>query len=116
MKKSLIAVALAFMSLSTAAHAKPSDGLYLPTLDVFYGDLNLSNTHGARVMLKRIKFAAARVCGHAPDTMLDLKGRANYKSCVRVAMSDGVSQLKAPLVTALYTGQRAADVRIAGGN
>src|SRR5262245_21644269 len=116
MKKLLIATALAFMSLSAAAEAKPVGDMYLPSLDVFYGDLNLSNPSGARVVLKRIKFAASRVCGGEPDTMLDLVGRRQYKHCVGIATKDGVSQLKSPLVTAVYTGRTAADMRVALGD
>lgn len=115
MKKTLTAVALVFMSLS-AAQADSGRSTYLPSLDVFYGDLNLSNTYGAAVALKRIKFAATRVCGGRPDSMLDLKSVTQFKGCVTSATREGVSQMKAPLVTALYTGQNAAGMRFAAGN
>ena len=110
MKKSLTLVALAFMSLCSAAQAEQGDSLYLHHLDVSYGDLNLANPDGARMMFGRIKLAASAVCGGAPDSMLDLTSRRFYKTCVRAATADAMSQLKAPLVSQHY---RETDARLA---
>lgn len=112
MKKLLIAVALAFASFPVVADARPTDRLVTASIDVFYGDLNLNHTAGAAVMLNRIKNAAGRVCGGAPDS-LDLRGQKDFRACVISATNDAVRQLNAPLVTALHTG-RISDPRVAG--
>ncbi len=102
MKKSLIACAFAFSSLPLVAHAQPVDGWgRLESLDVFYGDLNLSNPAGAEVILNRINFAATRVCGGLPD-IRELRERTQFKACVRVATEEAISEVNAPLVSALY--------------
>ena len=102
MKKSLIACALAFSSFPLVAHAQPAEGwAALESLDVFYGDLNLSNPAGAEVMLNRINFAATRVCGGLPD-IRELRLRLYFKACVRAATEDAVDEVNAPLVSALY--------------
>lgn len=112
MRKSLIAVVLAFSSLPMIAEARPNDGVLATSqVEVFYGDLNLNHPAGAAAMLGRIKQAAIRVCGGAPHAM-DMQGRRNFRHCVDTATNDAVRRLNAPLVTALYTG-RPADQRVA---
>jgi len=110
MKKSLIACALAFSSLPLAAHAEPADRLdptaigtraAIDFLDVIYGDLNLTNAAGAKVLYSRIKFAATRVCGGLPD-IREMRERRNFKACQQAATNDAVRQVNAPLVTALF--------------
>jgi len=110
MKKSLIACALAFSILPLAAHAEPAaqmDPSAIGTraavdfLDVVYGDLNLTNAAGAKVLYSRIKFAATRVCGGLPD-IREVQERRNFKSCLQTATNDAVQQVDAPLVTALF--------------
>jgi len=113
MKKSLIAVALASLSLSTAYAEPRNEGMYLTSLDVYYGDLNLKNRGGAETALGRIKRAASDVCGGAPDSMLDLTSHRLFKTCMRVAVNDAVKQLKAPLVTALHTDEPMVESRFA---
>ena len=103
MKKTLVVLAFACLSLSPAA--KADDAQYLPQLDVFYGDLNLASPSGAKVALRRIKYAASAVCGSAPDTMLDLTAYDLYKDCVLEAVDEAVEQLHAPLVTTLYMSE-----------
>ena len=114
MKTSLIALVLAFSSFSLVAQAQPVYGPQAWQLDVPYADLNLSNPVGAQAMLSRIKHAASHVCGGVPD-MLDLRSWSQYRTCVHAAMDDAVSQLHAPLVTAMYTGRPSSDTRLAYG-
>ena len=115
MKKLLLASVLAFMSSPMIANAQPGDWPQdVLRLDVPYGDLNLTNEFGAQTLLRRIKFAAIRVCGGAPDGF-DPTGRRQFRACMRTAMDDAVAQAHVSLVTALYTGQSEDDPRFASG-
>lgn len=82
------------------------------SLDVTYSDLNLANPAGADAMLKRIRHAAAKVCGGAPSagSLLELR---QYRACVRTAVEEAVRRLDAPLVTALHQGAQVTDPRFA---
>lgn len=111
MKRTLVAIALALASVSTTTNAAVADDLR-PQIDVPYGDLNLANPTGAKVMLRRIAKAAEFVCGGRVD-MRDVGERSVFKGCVRTAVSDAVGQLNAPLVTALHEGRDPADPRLA---
>lgn len=107
MKKLLIASVLAFSSLPLTANAQPApEWATLVTLDVPYGDLNLSNPMGAKVMLNRIKFAATTVCGSHTD-LREVREHMVFKACVRDAMEGAIDELHAPLVTSLYRGELA---------
>lgn len=113
MKKSLIAALLALSSFTMVAEGRANDGVLTTTrIEVPYSDLNLNHPAGAAAMLGRIKAAAVRACGGAPDA-LDMAGRKAFRDCVTVATNDAVRQLNAPLVTALHTG-RISDPRVAG--
>ena len=116
MKKSLIAVALAFMSLAPAVQAQPgytdTSSLSVAYLEVSYADLNLRSSAGANVMLNRIKFAARKVCGGEPD-FVDIPMRHFFKGCVLRATDDAVDQLGAPLVTSLYMHDQELNTRLA---
>jgi UrcA family protein len=51
-------------------------------------------------MLKRIRHAAAQVCGGEPD-LRELRERRYFKHCVRATTKDAVRQVDAPLLSAL---------------
>lgn len=105
MKNLLIAATLALLSGPVAVYAAPNDGLLATSrIEVSYSDLNLNHPAGAAAMLARIKHAAVRVCGGAPQAM-DIRDRKNFRDCVAAATRDAVRQLNAPLVTALFTGE-----------
>lgn len=105
MKTALTLAALAFASLSVAAHAQQVDvSKDVATLDVPYADLNLSHPAGAQAMLNRIKAAASRVCGGKPDAR-EMQATAHYRTCVAAATQNAVAQLDDTRVTALYTGR-----------
>lgn len=109
----LLATALALTRLTAIVPAQADIGSHnVPQIDVPYGDLNLSNAAGARVMLQRIKAAASRVCGGAPDLRFPVEVR-RYRQCVRFAVDQAVAQLNRPMVTALHNGRPATDPRFA---
>ena len=111
MKRTLIAVALALASVSITTNGAVADD-QRPQIDVPYGDLNLANPTGAKVMLRRIAKAAEFVCGGRPD-LCEMSDRSVFKRCTRIAVADAVAQLNAPLVTALHEGRDPADPRMA---
>jgi UrcA family protein len=83
------------------ALAAPSPGEPRTVVRVPYGDLDLAAAPGARVMLARIKAAADRACGGAPD-IRELARQPGYDRCVRDASTLAVRDLHAPLVTAAF--------------
>jgi UrcA family protein len=104
MRKALIVSALAALCLSATAQADPST-LSLShervTLDVPYGDLDLSRPAGAKTMVYRIRHAAADACGGEPF-IREMRERRVFKVCLRQAMAEAIDELRAPLVTAMY--------------
>lgn len=75
---------------------------------VSYAGLNLANEGDARVLLQRIRRAAARVCSPTPDPLV-MSSRA-YRRCTREATSNAVANLHSPMVTALYQGKSPVEV------
>lgn len=107
MKVTLFLAALALASLPAVAQARPTGVSGAPTIDVPYGDLNLSRRAGAEVALSRIRAAATQVCGGQPEN-LDLTAFARYRSCVSAAVRNAVADLNAEMVTQLYAGNSRA--------
>jgi len=71
----------------------------LRTATVAYADLDLNRDAGALVMLQRIRSAAKRVCEPEPTTLAE---RSAYRICYDSALSDALSGLHNPRVSALY--------------
>jgi UrcA family protein len=111
MRKALIAAALAALSMSATAHADQSSLTHERiTLDVPYGDLDLSRPAGAKTMVYRIRHAAADACGGEPF-IREMRERRAFKICLRQSMAEAIDALKAPLVTAMYE-QEVAENRL----
>lgn len=104
MKLALATCALAALGLTATAHADSST-LSLThervTLEVPYGDLDLSRPAGAKTMVYRIRHAAADACGGAPF-INDIRERRAFKICFRTSMAAAIDELRVPLVTAMY--------------
>lgn len=62
------------------AYAKTDDGV--PTREVGYSDLKLHTTEGQRILKKRVKLAAAQVCGEKSDIITI--GTPNYFCSISV--------------------------------
>jgi UrcA family protein len=102
MKATLIACALAALTIATAANAQPgSVNKDTLRLAVPFGDLDLSRPAGAQVMMRRIRFAATEACGGLPF-INEVRERKAFKVCLRQTMADAVGGLGAPLVTAAF--------------
>ena len=71
--------------------------------------LDMQSAAGAKIMLGRIQTAAGAYCGTAP-VIADLGATAAWKQCVKDAVANAVSQLKAPMVSVAYKGPEAQTV------
>lgn len=78
---------------------------------VGFSDLNIQTTAGAQALIHRIKAAARRVCGPAPD-MHDLDGGRSYNNCLENSTTQAMASINDPLVATL--GVR--PVALAAGN
>jgi UrcA family protein len=87
----LAAVALTAVLTAHAAWAAPEDS-GPRTAVVRYSDLDLSQSHDVKRLYERIKSAAQEVCDNNPGS--DLRRLTIYKSCIRDAVSNAVSQLR----------------------
>jgi UrcA family protein len=104
MKHIRLLSAMVAMMLVAPAHAGPSGTIHeLPTIEVSYSDINLATTQGAEVMLRRIVFAAKRVCGDRSG-IREITERQEVRVCVRVASATALEKIKAPQLAALLDG------------
>ena len=95
-------LALALSGCVAGAPQKSADSPDVPTKTVRYAELNLNTADGARALFRRIKYAAADVCGSFDG--LSLAQKAIWQKCYERALVDAVSQVNQPRVTALYQG------------
>ncbi len=68
---------------------------------VRYTDVDISTSHGAETLVRRIKNASEMVCGPHKGKM-SLKERTDYKQCMKEAMDDAVQSVNSPTVTDAY--------------
>jgi len=92
----LTAVALTGFLTAHAASAAPADG-EPRTAIVNYQDLDLSQPKDVQRLYGRIKRAAREVCDNDPG--FDLQRLSIFKSCLRNAVSDAVSQVQSAQLT-----------------
>ena len=105
MKRFLLCAALGaavFMGAATVAQAE--DG----TMRVKLAGLNLTTQAGAQTALARIRWSAGVFCEAGPG-LKALERSAQVDRCVSEMTRKGVTQLNAPLVTALLDDQGAVD-------
>jgi UrcA family protein len=79
-----------------------------PSRTVKFGDLDIQTAAGAKILYKRIRYAAAKVCepvDHDPVT------REAMPVCVATAIDNAVRTVNAPYLTALRFGD--SNVRLA---
>jgi UrcA family protein len=74
---------------------------------VKYADLNLTAAAGADALYRRIKVAAADVCGYEGRSLAEI---ANWHDCMHGAVADAVAAIDSPLLTARATGKRPVPV------
>jgi UrcA family protein len=97
---------LALASAATLAFAAPAAAQTsdAPTrIVVRYSDLDLGAPAGARVLMQRIRTAAATACGEAPDIRA-LDQHAQFAACRDGAVDAAVDRLASPMVSAVARG------------
>jgi UrcA family protein len=98
------AVAL-FLAITTLAPAAAAQSPGQPvSIEVSYADLDLSARAGAETLLRRMKWAAAKICGERPSP-LQIGATIRHAACTRGAMKNAVETLNVPMVTALFNRQ-----------
>jgi len=103
MLKQVTATALVAATVLLTAHAAQAQTGEPTTKStrVSYAGLNLANESDARVVLQRIRRAAAQVCGPDLGASAVIASRS-YMRCKKDATSNAVADLRSPLVTAIY--------------
>ena len=87
---------------------------YKASESVSYADLDLSTPHGARTLLRRIDFAAKRVCGPEPShSPLQPQLTAFYQRCVRESVDTTVDSIGSSLLSAMNGEQKTAGAALA---
>jgi UrcA family protein len=80
----------AFLTLATAAQADDFDTKY--SVQVAYGDLNLSSPASAAILASRLRTAATTVCERA-DTTLPHMAKSEMQLCINTAIEVAMSKL-----------------------
>lgn len=112
-----LALTLALASVAGVMPAIASDDLTVTvtstlnarhTQKVDYGDLDISNVRGAKILVKRIRAAANEVCETPMGN--ELSGVQKHLDCVRDTVKATIASLNNPVVTAVYTGKQPSPV------
>ena len=99
MVRAAAVLALASVGIATAGAANAAS-TEAPSLRVNYSDLNLSNPSDAHLLYRRLKGAAADVCGNVDSR--DLQAYSHFQLCYRSALERAVQQVNAPELLAVY--------------
>ncbi len=98
---------LALAAIALAAQAASAQDT-VRSLKVSYGDLNVHTAAGAELLYQRIRGAAHFVCGARGRSLLE---QQQWRSCVRGAISEAVTRVHSPLLSALDAGAGAVQVK-----
>ena len=102
----LAATIFAALTCSIATVSFASDSSDPLQVKVKYGDLNVSSTAGATTLYTRIRIAAEAVCHpFQPSNIADLAARSVFAACVHKAMSNAVSDVDQPTLSAIYNAK-----------
>ncbi|MET0658177.1 MAG: UrcA family protein [Steroidobacteraceae bacterium] len=101
-------VAWGSVSIQTVEAAAARD---VPQRTVRYADLDLSREADAKALYGRIQGAARSVCPRLDERALTRRLEARH--CIRMAVSEAVERIDAPLLTALYKGQTEVGIAVA---
>jgi UrcA family protein len=93
---------LAVLGASPTLAGEPSR-----SIKVSYADLDLSTAAGAATLYSRIRSAARQVCGPEGVIYYDMRG---WKRCFNGAVSDAVTKVNSPRLTALHEGKSPAAI------
>jgi UrcA family protein len=93
-----LVTALSLVGGAQALAAEPAD-THSKTIN--YQDLNLSTVAGASALYRRIKWAARDVCGYEGRSLPEVN---LWQRCVQGAITDAVTTVNSPLLTAVHAG------------
>ena len=85
--------------LALSANAALADSQ--ASVDVPFGDLNLSRSHDAKILAGRLEAAAAAVCLKANDGALDAIPAPAMQDCIDTAVNIAVSRVQSSLESKL---------------
>ena len=99
----LLAMAATAGAAATAQAGAPAEATQARYADVVvkFGDLNLENEAGTKVLYARLKNAASRACGNAPATR-ELGRWTQYRTCVDSKLDRAVDEIGARNLYALH--------------
>jgi UrcA family protein len=103
-----IACATLMISLTAPSHAGEMLG---PDITVRYADLAIDTEPGASKLLRRIEWAAQRVCARLDHGTL--ASRANAKACRQELAAAAVQKVNHPMLQAVYDSARGARPAVA---
>src|SRR5271170_7771907 len=92
----LAVAALAVGAMATQAMA----GIEQPSISVDYTGLDLTRSADTQLLYRRLKQAAANVCGALPS--IGLGAREHYQACYRTTLDNAVMQVHSPQLLALH--------------
>jgi UrcA family protein len=96
MKTTALVTTLLIGCLAVTAHATtPATAEKVRQSVVSYADLNLGTEAGAQTLLRRIKFAARRVCGVNDAGLMAMEFRAPLHRCAEQATARAVADVDA---------------------
>jgi UrcA family protein len=98
------AVASGFAVLPAVA-----DSFDAPQITVKFGDLNISSPQGVAALYARIQGAASRVCSQFDNTR-DLGAVEQRAKCINKAISNAVTGVSAPALSAIYSEKTGKEV------
>lgn len=103
MKTTSIVCAVALIGLAATAQADQAASISLErtSIQVPFGDLDLSHPAGAKTMMFRLRNASTDACGGMPN-IRELRERRVFKICLRQTMAAAVDELGSAQVAALF--------------
>jgi UrcA family protein len=96
----VLATTLGVLAAVPSYAAPPQPQPQILTRKVRFADLNLSSPEGNAALYDRLSAAAHRVCDDTDDWFLNTTSDA--RQCRSEAIAGAVSQIKSPMLTALY--------------
>jgi UrcA family protein len=96
------ALALTFSGVGTTSRAAGTEDT-IPAVKVSFADLDLSQMDGAKMLYRRLDFAARKVCvAIEPSSDADIVRLQLWRTCTRNAVSRAVVKLDRTTLTAYY--------------
>ena len=96
------ALALTFSGVGTTSRAAGTEDT-VPAVKVSFADLDLSQMDGAKMLYRRLDFAARKVCvAIEPSSDADIVRLQLWRTCTRNAVSRAVVKLDRTTLTAYY--------------